>query len=76
MGYSVDSRLWVLDEIHKASRWKNILKGIADEQKGRREPLGTGSARLDLARKAEDSLQGRYHLHRLHPLTYSEIGGG
>jgi predicted AAA+ superfamily ATPase len=70
-----ESRLWVLDEIHKAVRWKNLLKGIADDQNGKREILVTGSARLDLARKAGDSLQGRYHLIRLHPLTYREISG-
>ena len=33
----------------------------------------TGSARLDYYRKGGDSLQGRYHYHRLHPLSLYEI---
>ena len=34
----------------------------------------TGSARLDLYRHGGDSLQGRYHLLRLHPLSAGELG--
>ena len=34
----------------------------------------TGSARLDLYRFGGDSLQGRYHLLRLHPLSVAELG--
>lgn len=34
----------------------------------------TGSARLDLYRRGGDSLQGRYHFLRLHPLTLDELG--
>ncbi|WP_457575787.1 hypothetical protein [Desulfomarina sp.] len=33
----------------------------------------TGSARLDYYRKGGDSLQGRYHYYRLHPLSLYEI---
>ena len=33
----------------------------------------TGSARLDLYRYGGDSLQGRYHLLRLHPLSAAEL---
>ena len=69
-----ESTLWVFDEIHKFRKWKNFLKGIYDSQKGQHEILVTGSARLDLARKAGDSLQGRYHLLRMHPLTFKELG--
>lgn len=35
--------------------------------------LVTGSARLDYFRKGGDSLVGRYHYLRLHPLTLNEI---
>jgi predicted AAA+ superfamily ATPase len=35
--------------------------------------LVTGSARLDLYRFGGDSLQGRYHLHHLHPLSAAEL---
>ena len=34
----------------------------------------TGSARLDFYRFGGDSLQGRYHLLRLHPLSAAELG--
>ena len=34
-----------------------------------------GSARLDHYRHGGDSLQGRYHFYRLHPLSFAEIGG-
>lgn len=33
----------------------------------------TGSARLDFYRHGGDSLQGRYHLLRLHPLSVNEL---
>jgi len=33
-----------------------------------------GSARLDFYRFGGDSLQGRYHLLRMHPLTVAELG--
>ena len=36
--------------------------------------LVTGSARLDLYRVGGDSLQGRYHLLHMHPLSVAELG--
>ena len=71
----LDAPLIVLDEIHKYSRWRNYLKGLYDSQKGSLKILVTGSAKLDLLRKGGDSLQGRYHLLRLHPLSLAEIKG-
>ena len=71
--------LWVLDEIHKYRNWRNYLKGLYDAQATRRRGariLVTGSARLDLYRFGGDSLQGRYHLLRLHPLSVAELGLG
>jgi predicted AAA+ superfamily ATPase len=67
--------LWVFDEIHKYRGWRNYLKGLFDGRESSQRILVTGSARLDLYRRAGDSLQGRYHLHRLHPLTVAELGG-
>ena len=52
--------LLLLDEIHKYSRWRNLLKGIYDTEKSRRKIIVTGSARLDYYRKGGDSLAGRY----------------
>ena len=70
------SRLWVFDEIHKYRNWRNFLKGVYDRHgappRGPRI-LVTGSARLEVYRFGGDSLQGRYHLLRLHPLSAAEL---
>jgi uncharacterized protein len=42
-----DASLVVLDELHKAPKWKNFLKGVVDEFGNRPPLLVTGSARLD-----------------------------
>ena len=68
--------LWTFDEIHKYSRWRDWLKGVFDGRAPGQRILVTGSARLDLYRRSGDSLQGRYHLLRLHPFSLAEIGGG
>jgi len=68
-----DVSLIVLDEIHKFRRWRNILKGLFDQQGQRTRILVTGSARLDYYRFGGDSLQGRYHLLRLYPLSVAEL---
>jgi uncharacterized protein len=65
--------LWIFDEIHKFSRWRNYLKGIYDQQGQSQKILVTGSAKLDILRKGGDSLQGRYYFHRLMPLTFAEL---
>lgn len=67
-------RFWVLDEIHKYRRWRNWLKGLYDGRPRGQRILVTGSARLDLYRFGGDSLQGRYHLLRLHPFSIAELG--
>jgi len=67
-------RLWVLDEIHKYRRWRNYLKGVYDGRRRGQRILVTGSGRLDLYRFGGDSLQGRYHLLRLHPFSAAELG--
>jgi predicted AAA+ superfamily ATPase len=68
------ARLWVLDEIHKNRRWRNLLKGLFDGRRPGQRIVITGSARLDLYRYAGDSLQGRYFPFRLHPFTVAELG--
>jgi predicted AAA+ superfamily ATPase len=65
--------LLVFDEIHKYARWRNLLKGIYDTEKSRRQILVTGSARLDYYRKGGDSLTGRYRYFRLHPFSLREL---
>ena len=69
-------KLVVLDEIHKYPRWRNLVKGLYDTEGDRIAFLVTGSARLDHYRKGGDSLQGRYHHYRLHPLSLGELGAG
>jgi predicted AAA+ superfamily ATPase len=68
------SRLWIFDEIHKYRSWRGFLKGLYDRRRPAQQILVTGSARLDLYRHGGDSLQGRYHLLRLHPLSAAELG--
>lgn len=66
--------LVVFDELHKYSRWRTVLKGLYDVHRARMQLLVTGSARLDVYRRGGDSLQGRYHHLRLHPLSLKEAG--
>lgn len=68
-----DVDLLVLDELHKMPEWKNYLKGIYDTKPEHLSILVTGSARLDIFDKVGDSLAGRYFLHRLLPLSLSEL---
>ena len=70
------SPLWVFDDLHKYRRWRNYLKGLYDTRATGQQILVTGSGRLDAYRFGGDSLQGRYHFWRLHPLSMAEIAGG
>lgn len=66
----------ILDEIHKYARWRNLVKGLWDTRVPGTAFIVTGSARLDVYRRGGDSLHGRYHAYRLHPLSLPEVGGG
>jgi predicted AAA+ superfamily ATPase len=65
--------LVVLDEIHKYPRWKTYVKGLWDTRRDRMDLLVTGSGRLDVYQRGGDSLLGRYHQYRLHPLSVKEV---
>ena len=67
-----DASLVVLDELHKAPKWKNLLKGVADEFGNKPPVLVTGSARLDSFRRTGDALTGRHYFYRLHPIDVAE----
>jgi predicted AAA+ superfamily ATPase len=67
-----DASLVVLDELHKAPKWKNLLKGLIDEYGNKPPLLVTGSARLDAFRRSGDALTGRHHFYRLHPVDIAE----
>jgi len=73
-GELAPSKLWVFDEIHKYRLWRGFLKGAYDGRRRGQQILVTGSARLEWYRYGGDSLQGRYHLLRLHPLSVAELG--
>jgi predicted AAA+ superfamily ATPase len=62
-----------LDEIHKFSRWKNFLKGTYDTQKTKHRFIVTGSAKLDIYKKGQDSMLGRFFSWRVHPLCLAEL---
>ena len=69
----VTNGLVVYDELHKYRNWRNLIKGLYDKNKKDYQFLVTGSARLDHYRRGGDSLQGRYHYYRLHPLSLGEL---
>ncbi len=75
LSHAKESRLLVLDEIHKSKLWKQKLKGIFDELADNLNIIVTGSARLNVFKKGGDSLMGRYLNFRLHPLSYGEVVG-
>lgn len=67
---------WIcFDEIHKMPRWKNILKATFDASGERFHFIVTGSAKLNLVKRAGDSLAGRYFTFHLLPLTVREVLG-
>lgn len=65
--------LLVLDEMHKYTKWRDVLKGLYDQFHPDIQILVTGSAQLDYYRQGGDSLQGRYHYLRMHPLSIAEL---
>lgn len=71
--WPAESGTIVLDELHKYRHWKGWIKGEYDSNRERIRFIITGSARLDIYRKSGDSLQGRYHAHRLHGFSMGEL---
>jgi predicted AAA+ superfamily ATPase len=61
----------VLDELHKHSKWKTLLKGFFDTYGERVRVVVTGSSRVDVFRRGGD-LMGRYCLYRMHPWSVAE----
>ena len=73
LGEFPNTPLWIFDEIHKYRTWRNMLKGLYDSKSASQKILVTGSAKLDYYRYSGDSLQGRYHYLRMHPLSFAEL---
>lgn len=71
--WPADNTLIIFDELHKYPHWKQWIKGVYDTKPPQQEYLVTGSARLDVHKRGGDSLMGRYHYWRLHPLTVDEL---
>lgn len=67
------TKILIFDELHKFKRWRNWIKGVYDKLKEQHQIIVTGSAKLDYYRHGGDSLQGRYHYLRLHPLSVAEL---
>jgi predicted AAA+ superfamily ATPase len=72
-GWLKTTEFLILDELHKMPGWKRFLKGVFDTKPESLRIAVTGSARLDLARKAGDSLAGRFFVHRLLPFSPAEL---
>ncbi len=62
----------VFDELHKHGRWRDFLKGFFDVYGDRVRMVVTGSARLEVFRRGDDSLMGRYFPFRMHPWSVAE----
>jgi len=63
----------IFDELHKYSKWKSFLKGFFDTYEENSTIIVTGSARMNVFKRAGDSLMGRYFLYRMHPLSVREL---
>jgi predicted AAA+ superfamily ATPase len=61
-----------LDELHKYTKWKSLLKGFFDSYGDRVRLIITGSSRIDIVRRGGDSLMGRYFLYHMHPWSVAE----
>lgn len=72
LAWPKDASLIVLDELHKAPKWKNLLKGVVDQFGNKPPVLVTDSVRLDAFRRAGDALTGRTWFYRLHPVDVAE----
>nr|CAX83822.1 uncharcterized ATPase [uncultured bacterium] len=62
----------LFDELHKMPEWKRWLKGIYDTEGNKPHIIVTGSANLEIFKKAGDSLAGRYFRFRMHPIDLKE----
>jgi predicted AAA+ superfamily ATPase len=63
---------FILDELHKHTRWKLWLKGLYDTEHLPKSTLVTGSARMNTFRKEGYSLAGRFFHHILLPIDLKE----
>jgi predicted AAA+ superfamily ATPase len=75
-----EDRLVILDEVHRAPRLFQILRGVIDS--GRRSGRGVGrflllgSASIDLLKQSGESLAGRIAYLEMQPIDALEVGVG
>ncbi len=72
ISWDKSAEIVILNELHKMNKWKNYLKGVIDQYNNNPKLVVTGSARLDIFRKAGDALTGRQYLYKLHPIDLAE----
>ena len=65
----------IFDELHKKNKWKSWLKGVFDSEGMPPGLLVTGSAKMDVYKKAGDSMAGRFFSFRLFPFNLKELCG-
>lgn len=63
----------IFDELHKKRAWKSWIKGVFDSEGASPGLLITGSAKLEIYKKAGDSMAGRFFSFRLSPLNLKEL---
>ena len=77
---SVEDRLVILDEIHRAPELFGTLRGVIDRGRRRGEGVGRflvlGSASIELLRQSGESLAGRITYLDLTPFTPLEVEAG
>lgn len=76
-------KLIIMDELHKYSKWRGLIKGYFDSLKNTHQFLVTGSARLDHYRKGggfpepflkhDQVFLKRWHKQRRERIVYSDI---
>lgn len=70
-----DPTLIVIDEVQKIPRWSNLVKKLFDEDKIAKRDLRVvllGSSSLLVQRGLQESLAGRFELHRHYQWSYTE----
>lgn len=65
----------IIDEVQRAPELFLSIKKLIDEDRKQRRIILTGSADVMTLPKVADSLAGRIEIHRLWPLSQSEING-
>lgn len=71
----MNREILILDEVHKYRLWRTLVKGYFDKYFPKLNFIITNEClhTLNSFRKGGDSLVGRFHYLRLHPLSLNEV---